>query len=305
MDWTVIGASPPTSPCRVEFFSFFGVESCATIRTTDGSGQQTVAGVTANSSQLAIIVDFSRARRPPLPATCSSWLLLHAGSVLLLLSSISLGNDQQAAVGALSQTFGCYPRIVLQRCMNDPPVGGAERIHRDGLSLPLGLLAQAQRHIFQRFAPPLAIVFDVDNQVRTFGAWRSPAMRVTRYCKRFQSLALAPDQQPAILGADLQDGFVASVSGIVSTVALTPINSRISASTVLAFADQPPLSTGSETAPAVSMAGALTCGGNAFEGESCVSAARMRAFCAPKPKMPFLPSDKTSTVILSRRRRAA
>ena len=31
-----------------------------------------------------------------------------------------------------------------------------------------------------------------------------------------------------------------------------------------------------------------------------LSVARMRAFWDPKPKIPFLPSDKISTVILSR-----
>ena len=52
--------------------------------------------------------------------------------------------------------------------MNDPTVGGAERIHGDRLSLPFGFFAEAQRHIFKGFAPPFAIFFDIDDDVRAF-----------------------------------------------------------------------------------------------------------------------------------------
>ena len=47
-------------------------------------------------------------------------------------------------------------------------VGRAEGVDGDGLALPLGLLAQAQRHVLRGLAPALVIILDIDDDMRGF-----------------------------------------------------------------------------------------------------------------------------------------
>ena len=81
-----------------------------------------------------------------------------------------------------------------KRGMNDPAVGGAERIHGDGFSLPFGFFAEAQRHIFEGFAPPLAIVFDIDDDMRAFAARAFAGDPADEILQGFECLAFAADQ---------------------------------------------------------------------------------------------------------------
>ena len=61
----------------------------------------------------------------------------------VFLAPILLGNDQQATIGPWAETFGRHPWVVLQRGMNDPPIGGAERVHRHRFPLPFGFFSYA------------------------------------------------------------------------------------------------------------------------------------------------------------------
>ena len=78
--------------------------------------------------------------------------------------------------------------------MNDPTVGRAERIHGDRLSLPFGFFAEAQCHVFKGFAPPFAIFFDIDDDVRAVAARAFAGDPADEILQRFECLAFASDQ---------------------------------------------------------------------------------------------------------------
>src|SRR6267142_2680318 len=124
----------------------------------------------------------------------SSRLLLRRSWYLFLPSSISLGNDQQPAIRTLPQTLGCYPRIVLQCRVNNAAVGGAQGIDGYGLPLTLRLFPQTQRHIFQRLAATLAIIFNIHDDVWTLGSASLTGDTADQILQCLEGLSLAPDQ---------------------------------------------------------------------------------------------------------------
>ena len=154
-------------------------------------------------------------------------------------------------------------------------------------------------------------------------------MRVTRYCSASSVWPLRPIKSPLLSEriSRMVSSLLASLK--VSTAALIPIKPRISTRVALPFsamADASASVTGGSISPLIacgssgwSPAGKPVAPSSPLVGRNperelpakagfrverstldFVRDARMRAFCAPKPKIPFLPSDRISTVIFSR-----
>ena len=166
----------------------------------------------ARLSQRSFLGGSGRAR--PVDIALRSRILFVDRLRLFFPLTIPFRNYEQPSIGSLAKAFGCDPRIVLQRGVNNAPISRAQSIYGYRLSLSFGFFTEAQRHVFERFFPPLTIILDIDEDVRPFASLPVPGDARHEVLQSFQGLTFATDQQAAIITDDFQNDLVGFVAGL-------------------------------------------------------------------------------------------